>query len=82
MTQKEKKRAQQYFSLQPSEIAVLKCASQIFSAYICSGKVTDENKSDYYRIAIRDAMRIGVIVEKSIESDDELPASKGKGGVF
>ncbi|MHC4396231.1 MAG: hypothetical protein ACYS1A_11315 [Planctomycetota bacterium] len=82
MTQEEKKRAQQYFSLQPSEMAVFKCASQIFAAYICSGKVTDENKGDYYRIAIRDAMRIGVIVEKSIESDDELPASKGKSGVF
>jgi hypothetical protein len=82
MTQKEKKRAQQYFSLQPSEMAVFKCASQIFAAYICSGKVTDKNKSDYYRIAIRDAMRIGAIVEKSIESDDELPASKGKSGVF
>ncbi|MBA7686948.1 hypothetical protein ES703_95408 [subsurface metagenome] len=77
MSPEEKKKSQRYFSLQPSEKAVFKCASQIFAAYICSGKVTEENKKDYYKIAIKDAIRIGQIVEKSIESDDELPAAKG-----
>ncbi len=80
MSPKEKKKSQRYFSLQPSEKAVFKCASQIFAAYICSGKVTEENKKDYYKIAIKDAIRIGQIVEKSIESDDELPAAKGTSG--
>jgi hypothetical protein len=77
MSPEEKKKSQRYFSLQPSEKAVFKCASQIFAAYICSGKVTEENKKDYYKIAIKDAIKIGQIVEKSIESDDELPAAKG-----
>ena len=80
MSPEEKKKSQCYFSLQPSEKAVFKCASQIFAAYICSGKVTEENKKDYYKIAIKDAIRIGQIVEKSIESDDELPAAKGTSG--
>ena len=80
MSLEEKKKSQRYFSLQPSEKAVFKCASQIFAAYICSGKVTEENKKDYYKIAIKDAIRIGQIVEKSIESDDELPAAKGTSG--
>ncbi len=80
MSPEEKKKSQRYFSLQPSEKAVFKCASQIFAAYICSGKVTEENKKDYYKIAIKDAIRIGQIVEKSIESDDELPAAKGTSG--
>ncbi len=80
MSPEEKKKSQRYFSLQPSEKAVFKCASQIFAAYICSGKVTEENKKDYYKIAIKDAIRIGLIVEKSIESDDELPAAEGTSG--
>jgi len=82
MSPEEKKKTQHYFKLQPSEMAVFKCASEIFAAYICSGKVTEENKNDYYKIAIKDAIRIGLIVEKSIESDDELPASKGKSVEF
>ena len=74
MSPEEKKKSQRYFSLQPSEKAVFKGASQIFAAYISAGKVTEENKNDYYKIAIKDAIRISRIVEKSIESDDELPA--------
>lgn len=80
MSPEEKKKGQRYFSLQPSEMAVLAGASQIFAAYISAGKVTEENKNDYYKIAIKDAIRIGQIVEKSIESDDELPAAKGTSG--
>ncbi|MCJ7693574.1 MAG: hypothetical protein MUO22_09185 [Sedimentisphaerales bacterium] len=71
----EEKKQSQYLSLQASEMAVFNCASRIFAAYVCSGKVTDENKNSYYKTAIRDAIRMGVIVEKSVQSDDELPAS-------
>lgn len=77
MSSEEKKPSQQYFSLQPSEKAVFQCASQIFAAYICAGKVTEDNRKEYQKIAIRDAIRIGQMVEKAIESDDELPAAKG-----
>jgi hypothetical protein len=77
MSQEEKKQSHYYFSLQPSEMAVFRAASQIFAAYVSSGKLTDDNRSDYYRIAIRDAIRIAQIVEKSIESDNELSTSKG-----
>jgi hypothetical protein len=74
----EKKQAQHYFSLQPSETAVFKCASQIFAAYISSGKVTEENKNDYYKLAIRDAIRIAAIVERNVQSDNELGEPKGE----
>ena len=73
MSLEKKKQSQHYFSLQPSEMAVFKCASQIFAAYVSSGKVTEDNKSDYYKTAIQDAIKIGAIVEKNIQSDDELP---------
>jgi hypothetical protein len=75
MSPEENKQTRHYFSLQPSEMAVFRCASQIFAAYIASGKVTEANKNDYYKIAIRDAIKIGAIVEKNILSDDELSAS-------
>ena len=78
----EKKQSQHYFSLQPSEMAVFRCASQIFAAYISSVRVTEENKNEYYKIAIRDAIKIGAIVEKNILSDNELPASKPKSSMF
>jgi hypothetical protein len=74
MSSEEKKPSQRYFSLQPSEMAMFKCASQIFAAYVCSDKVTEANRKDYHKIAIKDAIRIGQIVEKNIESDDELLA--------
>ena len=77
MSPEEKKPSQRYFSLQPSEKAVFQSASQIFAAYICAGKVTEDNRNEYHKIAIRDAIRIGQMVEKAIESDDELPAAKG-----
>lgn len=72
MSAEEKKQGQYYFSLQPSEMAVFRGAAAIFSGYVCAGKVTAENKSEYYKTAIRDAIRIGQIVEKSIQSDEEL----------
>jgi hypothetical protein len=51
----EEKKQSQYLSLQPSETAVFHCASRIFAAYVCSGKVTDENRNSYCKTAIRDA---------------------------
>jgi len=77
MDAKQDKRGQRYFCLQPSEMAVFRAASQIFAAYVSSGKVTEADKSDYYKIAVRDAMRIGAIVEKNVQSDEELPGRSG-----
>jgi hypothetical protein len=72
MSSEEKKQGQHYFSLQPSETAVFRSAAEIFAAYICCGKVSEENRNEYYKTAIRDAIRIGQIVEKNIQSDEEL----------
>lgn len=77
MNSEENKQGPVYLALKPSEKAVFECASRIFAAYISSGKVTEENKSDYYKTAVRDAIRIAEIVEKQIQSDDELAAPKG-----
>lgn len=72
MSPEEKKQGQHYFSLQPSEKAVFRSAAEIFAAYVCSGKVSEDNRNEYYKTAIRDAIKIGQVVEKSIQSDEEL----------
>jgi hypothetical protein len=72
MSPEEKKQGQHYFSLQPSEKAVFRSAAEIFAAYVSAGKVCEENKNEYYKTAIRDAIRIGQVVEKSIQSDEEM----------
>jgi len=82
MSPEEKKPGQRYFSLQPSEMAVFKCASQIFAAYISSGKVNEQNKKEYHKISIQEAIRIGSMVERHIVSDNEMPDSKGTGGAL
>ncbi|MHC4334905.1 MAG: hypothetical protein ACYSUP_11005 [Planctomycetota bacterium] len=74
MNPEEKKQSRHYFSLQPSEKAVFESAAQIFAAYICSGKVTEANKNDYYKAAMLDAIKLASLAEKNILSDDELSA--------
>jgi hypothetical protein len=74
MSPDQNKQSRHYFSLQPSEKAVFESAAQIFAAYACSGKVTDANKNDYYKTALRDAIRLASLAEKNILSDDELYA--------
>ena len=75
MSLQDKNQPSHYFSLQPSEMAVFRAACEIYAAYVASGQVSEENKKDFYRRAISEAISIGRIVEKSIESDDELKSN-------
>ena len=75
MNLQNKNQPAHYFSLQPSEMAVFRGACEIYAAYVASGQVTTENSAEYYRRAITEAINIGRIVEKSIESDDELKSN-------
>ena len=77
MEAEQDRHRQRYFSFQPSEMAVFRAASQIFAAYVSSGKVTEDNKNHYCRIAVRDAMKIGALVEVNVQSDEELPGTSG-----
>lgn len=68
-----------YFSLQPSEKAIFQGACDIYAAYIAAGHVNKSNAKEMQNRAIQEAIRIGQIVEDSIESDDEM-RSKPLGG--
>jgi hypothetical protein len=60
-----------YLRLQPSEGFVIQAASQIFSAQIIAGKLTDTNRDELLKQAIRDAIRISIAVDDAIISDGE-----------
>ncbi|MFW5698297.1 MAG: hypothetical protein ACOCZK_05645 [Planctomycetota bacterium] len=61
-----------YMSLQPSEMAVFRAASEIFAAYVASGQVGDEHaRKQYMRQSISDAISLATHVEKLIQSDNE-----------
>lgn len=60
-----------FLGLQQSEAAVLHSASRIFSAYLTSNQVTEENESTLMAKSVRTAIQLAVIAEKLIQSDDE-----------
>ena len=60
-----------YLSLQPSETAVLHVASRVFAAYVATGRVTDDNEPEMVNRAVRAALRLALVTEKLVQSDDE-----------
>jgi hypothetical protein len=72
MSAEEKKQGLHYFSLQPSEMAIFRGAAAIFAGYISSGDVNEDNRHQYYKAAVRDAISIGKMVERAVQSDEEL----------
>ena len=61
-----------YFSLQPSEKAILQAAANIYAGFIAADKVTPENEADMMKKAISASIAIAHHVEKIVQSDDEL----------
>jgi len=59
-------------TLQPSEIAVLGAAAQIFSAYVVSGHVTGGNESDMMDRSVGEALQMARRIEELVQSDGEM----------
>ena len=59
-------------SLQPSEIAVLGAAAQIFSGYVVSGHVTGGNESHMMDRSISEALLMAKRIEEMVQSDNEM----------
>ena len=59
-------------SLASSESVVFAAASRIFSAYIQTGKVTEENEEKMMNLALKQAIKLAVKADKNIRSDDEF----------
>jgi hypothetical protein len=61
-----------YSDLQPSELAIFSAAANIFSSYIASGKVNDENENDMIKKSIETSIKISDIVDQVVQSDGEV----------
>jgi len=60
-----------FLGLQRSEEAVVHAASRIYSAYLASSQVTEDNESTLMAKSVRTAIQLAVIAEKLVQSDDE-----------
>jgi len=70
-TKPEDASRQVYLSLQPSEMAVFRAASEIYAAYIASGAMSEGQEKIYIQKAIREALQIAYYVEQAVLSDGE-----------
>ncbi len=60
-----------YLKLQPSEQAVLAAASRVFAALVATSQVTEANEPEMVNRAVRAAIRLAMVTEKMVQSDDE-----------
>lgn len=58
-------------SLQPSEAVVVRCAGDIYSAYIRAGKVPEGQEEVWMGKAVREAIWIARTADDAIQSDNE-----------
>jgi hypothetical protein len=63
--------AEAYLSLQSSEAAVLAAASRIYAAHIVADHVTSENEADLATNSVTMAMRMAIMTDRRLQSDDE-----------
>ncbi len=64
-------RDQQFFKLQPSEMAIFQAAANIFASYVATGQVTPKNETEIVKKAISTSITIARTVENIIQSDNE-----------
>ena len=64
--------ASRFFSLQSSEAAIFRGACDIYAAYIQSGRVEKGREMTFARQSVAEALSIAHMVEKHVDSDDEM----------
>ena len=68
--------AKKHFRLQSSESVVTQAASQIYAAYISSGRVKEGEESRWMERSIKEAVMIAQATDDLIISDEEIDASE------
>ncbi|MDV6033563.1 MAG: hypothetical protein F9B45_26425 [Phycisphaera sp. RhM] len=64
--------AKKHITLQHSESVIVQAAAQIYSAYITSGRVSDDDTTKYLKQSIKDAITIARSVDDVVISDGEM----------
>lgn len=70
--------AKSHLKLQASEAVVVQAASQIYAAYITTGRVTDGDEAKWMRRSIREALQIAAATDQAIVADDEVDSLEGR----
>lgn len=60
-----------FLELQPSETAVFHAASRIYAAHVAAGRVDEGNEGEVMKRCIRVAIRLALLTDKTVQSDDE-----------
>ncbi len=68
--------AKKYLKLQHSESVVVQAASQIYAAYIISGRVAEGDETQWMKRSIKEAAMIAQATDDAIISDDEVDTSE------
>lgn len=64
--------AKNHIKLQHSESVITQSASQIYAAYIASGRVGEDDQAHWMRQSIREAIAIARGVDDAVISDKEM----------
>lgn len=64
--------AKTYLSLTKSERSLLIAASQIYAAYIQSGRVPEGEQEAWMERSVQEALRVATITDGAVVSDDEM----------
>jgi hypothetical protein len=57
--------------LEPSEMAVARSASQIYAAYVSTGRVSPGSEPQWMQKAVHEAIQIAYLTDQAVQSDDE-----------
>ena len=64
--------AKNHLTLQHSESVIIQAATQIYAAYITTGKVDENDRQEWMKRSIREAIAIARGVDDSVISDGEM----------
>lgn len=59
-------------TLQGSEGVVVRAAADIYAGYVAAGRVPEGGEQVWIDRSVREALRIADLVERSVQSDEEL----------
>ena len=64
--------AKKHITLQHSESVIVQAAAQIYSAYIASGRVPEDDNTKHLKQSIKEAIMIARSVDDAVISDGEM----------
>lgn len=64
--------AKTYLTLQPSEVAILNAAAQIYSGYVIAQRVIEGDEQKWLERSLREAIRLARATDEVIVAEGEM----------